>query len=344
MTTPTSGYGLFESVASGSSSACISWVAATSDRGAVFRDPSRVQTWSCAQGFTEHVVADELGDVFVYGNGLFESHNRGRTWSRTSVSGAVMQLAPKGRSEWLVARMCRSNQSTTCPLTLDVSNDGGRRWQPDANQPRGASVLNGPSTLLTTMLLRVTPQVGYVFSGPGAQQRPYHSLAMWATADGGRTWQLRHYECAEGPFFGPIATASPHGDLFVICPGQGYTGYQDKSTSVSHNGGVTWSVGPRCSLGCPFVDGYAGSVAALSISIAFEAGERGSLEVTRNAGKSWAVSPGIGVVGDGPEQVTFESSSDGFFLTSNLPGPHPVDIWVTDNAGQSWVVKRSVLL
>ena len=326
------GYGLFE-LASGST--CASWLGRTTNKGLTFARLVHIQSWTCGSTFTEEITADGKGDVFVYGNGLFVSHDFGTRWSRTPMAGDIEEVAAVSNSVWLTDETCRSAAAISCPLRVEISDNGGHTWAPDHSQPEGLRALNSPTTILTTTIVRSSSQVAYVFAGPPTQHRAYKELPMWVTTDSGRSWRKRELRCGQGPFFGPVVSASRDGVLLSICAGQPYTGYQEKSTSVSRNGGRTWVVGAPCGMSSPFVDGYVGSVSALSSAVAFEAGEGAGLNMTRNDGAHWAAVRNIGDPGGGPEQVTFVNSQQGFVLGAAAPSG-AVEIWHTHDGGLHW--------
>jgi hypothetical protein len=328
------GFGLFE--VPGAGSQCSAWVGETMNGGSTFADFVHVQTWNCSTSAADRLAADDAGDLFVYGNGLFESHDAGKSWRRTAIPGEVEQVAAIGRSIWLASEMCRSSLLQACPVGIEASPDGGRTWR-RLPSPRPASALTGVETRTTTILVRENDLIGYLFSGPPTQLRPFHHLAMWSTSTGGRSWVKHVLPCAEGPFWGVYATVSPSGELIVVCAGSQTGDTQRKSLSLSTNRGRTWMVLPTYSVASVISNGYVGSIAAPSSSDVFEAGELGSVNVTHDAGASWKSVLGLGAPGGGPEEVTFVNSDDGFVLGDSAR-TFRVTIWRTSDSGRSWGV------
>jgi photosystem II stability/assembly factor-like uncharacterized protein len=335
MISPTTGFGLFESGLGPST--CRSWVARTTDRGRIFSAPVVVNTWGRCQfvGFDERITANPEGDVAVWGNGLFESHDNGRTWARVAIPATVEQVSFQGESAWLARENCRTTFQLTCPVTLDLSRNGGRTWTVDAAQPPGVVAANGWETQTTTILLRVTSTVGYVFTGPRSESYQDNVLPVWRTTDGGRSWQARHTRCAVGPAYGiPFAAATHAGAIYLLCTGIGDRGDEVKSTSVSYDGARTWRVvNPASTLDNPMTVGYWSSIAALSDTTAFSTGERANLWFTHNAGRTWTSLP-YGIGAGNPQQVLFVNPVDGFMLASSSISTEW--IYYTVNGGSSW--------
>ncbi|HVB44605.1 MAG TPA: hypothetical protein VNF47_18155 [Streptosporangiaceae bacterium] len=85
--------------------ACRAGVGSTSDGGARFSAPVQVVSWNCADSQPAGTLAfDGQGDGFLYGHGLFVSHDGGRSWAVSRPSGQVLAIAPSGRSVWMLAR------------------------------------------------------------------------------------------------------------------------------------------------------------------------------------------------------------------------------------------------
>jgi hypothetical protein len=338
MVSPVVGYGLFESSVNSTASVCRAWVARTVNRGRIFGRPVAVHTWAHCQnvGFPERIAANALGDVFVWGNGLFESHDSGSAWIQSSPGGTVEDVSPRGASVWLASEACHSSDALTCPVILDLSANGGRSWTRDSAQPPGVIAQTGPQTSTTTILLRVTPSVGYVFSGPRSLIHESRVQPVWQTMNGGKTWHSRHTRCATGPIYGiPYASATSKGAIFLLCTNEPFGGLQYKSTSVSYNGARTWRiVNPQSKLSDELTNGYASSLAAVSDTTAFVTGEQSNLLVTRNAGKSWTALPLGGEAGN-PQQVLFVNPTDGFMLASSPTSSEW--IYYTVNAGSTWI-------
>lgn len=350
MTTPDRGHGLFLDY---QGPACRIGVAATSDGGARFTVPVTVTTWPCASSPPAGQVAfGSRGDGFVYGPGLFVTHDGGRTWAAASALGDVLAVAPLGRSVWLLQARCRPvkpAQAQYCPLRLLISGNGGRTWEPAASQPSASVPGYGGSVPVESAagrsyLVRTGPKSGYVAAlavtpypvvpGHQAQGR------LWFTADSGRSWSRRATPCTGMSY---AMSAAPDGALFAVCAGEPGAGEQGKTVEQSLNGGRTWTRGESCGIGrCggALGSGYLGGIAATGARTVYLVGDRSPLLVTHDGGVTWAVVAAVTAGDDaGTYQVLFFNRRDGLVLgVDDKPPYHPQQptIWWTHDGGARW--------
>jgi photosystem II stability/assembly factor-like uncharacterized protein len=171
------------------------------------------------------------GTAQFYGSGqaptaTFLTSDGGKTWqvaARAPRSGYAWAGFSGGRT--LVAQTV-SNIAAGGPTNTRVSADGGRTWRllADPRLNRGPGV---PGFL--------DPEHAWWFDRPSSPS-PRAPVALWRTADGGRSW---HELVASGlPAFGfpgQLAFTDPlHGVLVFMSP--------DRSTSAlaTYDGGETW--------------------------------------------------------------------------------------------------------
>jgi photosystem II stability/assembly factor-like uncharacterized protein len=347
--TPLDGYGLF--LAEGSSR-CRYAVGRTSDGGARFTAVVAVASWSCGQLPPAQALAfDSSGDGFLYGPGLFLTHDAGASWGRAAVPGGatsrVLSVVATGRSVWLLEERC-APRAQRCGLRLMESADGGRSWRGSPAQPPGATA--SPAAGLGTgnpaagaWLIRIGQSSAYVVSRPPV--RPgvaADDVPIWFTSNGGASWSRRPAPCGINAL-DDSASVAPDGALFVACAGEPAAGVQAKSVARSTDQGKSWTVHRWCPgkvLGCPpLYAGYLGQIAAADARTAFLAGPRSSLMVTRDGSSRWAmVRPQIGGDAGGTSQVIVFSRSDAVVLGDGDDYSERPVIWRTSDGGQHWTV------
>ena len=344
---PADGYGLFVRQ---SGAVCQDEVGRTTDGGARFSTLVRVSSWPCAESAPAAALAvDGHGDGFLYGPGLFVTHDGGRTWKPGRLPGQALAVAALGRSAWMVVAVCprEGGQSVRCGLRLVESADGGRSWTPAPAQPAGAAVRGSGSGVAAeaaagqTWLVRTGRSSGYVVSSPRTSPRGLpDQAALWFTRDAGASWSRRSVHCGIDAL-SVVVSAAPDGTLLAVCAGEPSAGLQAKSAARSADGGRSWAVHLPCPgkvMGCPPLNsGYLGSVDAVSGRTAFLVGGRSSLLITRDGGVRWRmVRPLIGDSGGGTSQVVFFSRSRGVVLGEDGNDNELPTIWHTSDGGAHW--------
>jgi hypothetical protein len=341
MVTPSSGYGLFDVSVTG---ACEVVVGKTSNGARTFGSQVVVEHWNCGSGYYggSSISADDFGDVFVWGHGLWISNDRGATWAAVPHVGHVLSVSSVDGSLWLVSAVCPSPRATLCPLRVETSSDRGRSWVEPIAQPLGAMGQSYPAPANgTSPLVRVSTDVSYVVSDDvnfSARGEP-----MWETTDGGASWHERLVRCA-GRVQSVVLAAAPSGSLVAVCGYEGSAGFQSKSVSTSVNRGSTWHVYGRCGPSdlkpydrnaVVLCSGYLGEVVAPAPQSVFETGCRSSVNVSRDWGARWAtVRPVMGNTGFCNAEIDFVNPTDGIVLAAT--STRPLAIWQTFNGGRTW--------
>ncbi|MGH7732531.1 MAG: sialidase family protein, partial [Gemmatimonadales bacterium] len=241
---------------------------------------------------------DGAGDGFVYGPDLFVSHDRGLTWGGVSTPEPVLQVATVGTSVWALEGTCTSiGGAPPCPLMMQRSYDGGRKWSGAVTIPQ----TNGSiSPEISKVLVRTSASSGLLVVPPATGQSPNVAAVILATSDGGETWVERSQApCADGEW-GTILSEAPDGSLWLACAFEPGAGSQLKSVVRSLDGGRSWLQAP-CALpatastlpGClehnGLSSGYLGTFASVSTTRAFLAGGRNFLQVTDDGGSTWSL-------------------------------------------------------
>lgn len=339
---PTSGYGVFET---GSTPACSVDVALTSDGGATFAPPVPVASWCTAR---PEVAFDDHGDGFLYSsttNGVYLTHDAGRTWTAERQRGNVLSVEALGSSVWMLTVQCPatrpSSTAADCQLTVGQSTDGGRTWHTSASQPRTSPPSPGASPG-SGELIRLSQTVAYVLGGPNdLGNGQLSTVPLWYTDDGGTTWITHTLPCgmsAQSVFM----SATPTGALYGVCAGQPGLGNQMKSVVASTDGGARWyhprGCNPTSQLARPlpgwcvtgFGGGYVGGIVAVSSTTVFLFGARLGIAKIVGRGGTSEYSTSLG-------DVTFFSASVGVAL-GLTPDNSGADVWHTENGGRSWTL------
>lgn len=330
------------------SSGCQTVFGRTVDGGSTFSGLVPVTSFPCSSTpVVSQIAFDDRGDGFLYGPGLYVSHDGGAAWSDVAQPGHVLAVEALGPSIWMVETDCpAAGFNAFCPMRLVESDDGGRTWGA-ATGPTEATMDNGYSASSgQTWLVRLTTDAAYLATNvPFSQDQ---SAPLWYTNDAGRTWEPRIVDCGMSAMTIALS-AAPDGTLFGVCAGQPGAGSQVKSTVRSMDGGFSWTTmtpcpPPRdseqfdCFANQRLSAGYLGEIDAVSDDTIYLAGDRSSLLVTHDAGVSWApVSPSIGDTSDGTWKVTFFNQSDGFVLGNDpRSASNAVALWWTSDGGTTW--------
>jgi photosystem II stability/assembly factor-like uncharacterized protein len=348
MLTPSLGFGLFET---GGGAMCTAFVARTRNGARSFQPAVEVQSWQCGGAWPDDEMAfDGHGDGFVWGNGLYVTHDGGRVWRRLHEAGDVLQVTTVARSVWAIEAVCGTSHAATCPMRVLRSPNGGRTWGRAPSQPKGAVgwpwSVDGQQP--ESWLVRASAATAFVVSHPvvtdvgAAEQVP-----LFVTDDGGRSWVRRSIPCAAGTQNVSL-DAAPTGSLVAVCASGESSGSQTKSTSTSGDEGRTWNVQLACQgpgapahvdrAAAPLCNGYLGEVVALTGKLAFETGDRSPLNVTHNGGRSWTSLTKVGDTSGEPAEVQFLDARHGVVLGQSTTGA--VTVWHTSDAGAHWRAAR----
>jgi len=285
-------------------------------------------------------VFDGVGDGFVYGPGLYVTHNSGSTWADANPSGIVVDVVPSGTSVWRLVAHC-GGSSDTCSLTLDESSDGGRTWaSPLAALPKASEFGGSLTQPGTTLLVRSSASSAFLVVPTSTTAATFLS-----TADGARTWEQSPVPCLGG--WGEILSRAFDSSLWLACAGQPGAGSQLKSVVRSLDGGKSWIPGspcppdvtsttyPPCAETNGLTSGYLSDIVGLSSTTAFIDGGRNFLQVTHDGGARWSLT--TPKVGNGDLTVgglSFADAQHGWVIVGDSnPG---ATLWRTTDGGTSW--------
>jgi photosystem II stability/assembly factor-like uncharacterized protein len=273
-----------------------------------------------------------LQDGWVYGPGLWSTHDGGSTWQKDRQVASVRAFAVRGGSAWAVEGWCPGDSAKPCHYTLVETSGGPDRW-------RTVARLTGVQGRAVA-LARAGRSTGWILSYAAylPQNRPTSTLFM--TADGGRTWRRLPSPCGSWVEDDELAALDTM-HVFAVCGDGMATAMQPKSFAVSADGGRRWTVFGAChgSLSrCtpkdgPGWDGHISGLAASTPRVAWLAENRGTLMRTRNAGRTWQpaipkqrISPGDQTVGP----VQFVDPLHGWVAAG------PNEVYRTVDGGNTW--------
>ena len=213
---------------------------------------------------------------FVSGDfGLFATADGGKTWSDTSVSGAVGPVQRAGGNAWALQYPC-ANLGACAPQLISATLPGGS-WGPAAHQP--------PLGAGNYQLLRVSASQALI-GGVSAQGSP----TLVQSTDAGVSWQRLTNPCT-GPFDNQLASLDGV-TIWMACSGSSAAGSQGKQVYVSKDDAKTWTL--RASVGIDPATGsglpLSGLIAKLALSSpgsGFLGTSRGGLLGSTDGGASW---------------------------------------------------------
>lgn len=332
------GYGLFSENSGGVS--CSLSVASTKDGGSTFS--ARVPLPSTAQCYrTPSISSDSLGDGFIFGPGLYVTHDAGATWADDSSSATGLDVVPLGRSVWMLQTPPSTHTGSWTPA-LSESSDGGRTWSPARALPPVTTVSGAPvpPPVDTASLLRTSLTTAYVVVSTNST-----AATVFVTTDGAQTWHQVLAPCLGG--WVESLSQGFDGSLWLACAGQPSAGSQLKSVARSFDGGKTWVEGSTCpplvtsttyppcaeSNGLGF--GYLSDISALSGTTALIDGGRSPVEITQDGGTTWKLTnPPIGGDANGSAGLFFANERDGWVISQTYGAGGP--LWRTTDGGEQW--------
>lgn len=259
---------------------------------------------------------------FVFGDGLWETTDGGRRWSRaTTPPGLVLSLdIVRGQVLAIIAR-CTPEGGCQQPGVLARRALSGGPWFSVASGA-GLSLID-PDDLIATQ------------AGIAAVVVDRDVLV---TGNGGLTWTTNPIPCPSPAPAPSVAVTSATGGLAILCTGEGYTGHTIKQVYVSDDDGANWKLA-----GQPSPDGDAGTIAATTAGqLAIATASAASwLFYSGTAGTSWQIVNQQDDGGAGWADLGFTTATDGVVVhapadSNGNPTQRPGQLLLTDDAGATW--------
>ncbi len=262
-------------------------------------------------------------DGWLYGPGLYATHDGGTTWQAEKFSEDIVELTSVGNTVWATTRTCAL--ANVCKFGLLLSTDNGHTWKNVAALPN----LDG----LTLRMAALTPQDVWLLSlSPDARPVEPGNPAITTfvvTHNGGQTWQKLTDPSYEKGCTNTGLAAANLKELWIACGGQPGAGQQFKYLYNSEDGGKSWTaVNPNPSIS----GGYFSSLAVTAPGKLWLVLARGTLITSNDGGQSWH--PAIpyeqanpGDSGIGP--VVFADAKHGWLAAQGR-------VFYTTDAGATW--------
>ncbi|HLX33234.1 MAG TPA: hypothetical protein VKR79_10775 [Gaiellaceae bacterium] len=271
-----------------------------------------------AAGVLDVAFADGANG-WLFGPGLYSSHDGGRSWTLQQLSGVSSVEAAAGDVYALTkTALWRSPAGRDDWTRLPVPSLGGRNG--------AAFALSGSSVLLL--------DAGYQGPGLGLPGK------LWFSPNRGTTWHSRTVPCRHQGGAAAVASAGGHGWLLECYSNEQSSQAQQTSHVVYLTGddGKTWrSLGRPTRQGEPSRLGGAGNHAFL----ATESGGADELVGSVDGGRHWRVVLDLAGEGfTGWADLGFLSPSVGFVVgPTHYVGPSGRDhVYRTDDGGRRWRV------
>ena len=215
--------------------ACTARLAVTADGGAHWRfltAPDVRLFNNAGNGLTQSsrvsgvVFADRL-DGWLYGPGLYATHDGGARWQRISLGGNIVPSLGGGVTA--MAASAGTAWAVVYPDPFHGLADELYRSPAGRNAWARAGRMTAAQAVFATSGRAAWFAPGAGFSAPATH--------LWATADGVH-WHQYPFACPGSYGLASIAAASPS-DLVFLCTGESATGHTEKEVLRSANGGKT---------------------------------------------------------------------------------------------------------
>jgi hypothetical protein len=262
-------------------------------------------------------------DGWLYGPGLYATHDGGAHWRRISLGGNILASLGGG-----VVAMAASAGTAYAVVSADPFNGAPEQLY---SSPAGTSAW---------------ARAGTMTGGPGASLAVSGKAAwfgagtsLWATADGVH-WRKYPFSCPAGLGLGGIAAASSSQVAFLCARGQG-TYHTVKEVLRSVNGGRTEYLTGQAPLAGDVYGFAVPPYRATVITIAVVTPALSYLYRSANGGKTWAEIAVSGTSGGvSLSSLSYVSPTAGWVVAGQPGFPGPGRLLRTSDAGRTWHAVR----
>jgi photosystem II stability/assembly factor-like uncharacterized protein len=262
-------------------------------------------------------------DGWLYGPGLYATHDGGAHWRRISLGGNIMASLGGG-----VVAMAASSGTAYAVISPDPFNGAPEELY---SSPVGTNAW---------------ARVGTMTGGPGASLAVSGKAAwfgtgssLWATADG-MHWRKYPFSCPAGLGLEGIAAASSSQVAFLCARGQG-TYHTVKEVLRSVNGGRTEYLTGQAPLAGDVYGFAVPPYRATVITIAVVTPGLSYLYRSANGGKTWAEIAVSGTSGGvSLSSLSYLSPTAGWVVAGQPGFPGPGRLLRTSDAGRTWDAVR----
>ncbi len=269
---------------------------------------------------------------------LWVTQDGGASWIQAPIGPHVMDVSAIDLDVWAISEMsCTTTGPTSsCPVTLDESLDGGSTWTTVAQLPGGVQ-FPGNQAAPQIELARITKTRAYVLTYASLDGAFGWQLEF--TDDTGTTWLPRPVPCSGPGQPDAEVAASSTTDLWLLCDGPLAGGAQRKELSRSSDGGLSWHPtastpgGSASATGSLPTEGDVAppghhNLAVASPTTAWLYALRTGLSETTDGGATWVAVASLEAAGfpsGGSGNVTFLSPTDGWICSYGVGLWHTID-------------------
>jgi photosystem II stability/assembly factor-like uncharacterized protein len=271
---------------------------------------------------------------------LWVTRDGGSSWALAPIGSDVVDVSAIDANVWAVSETscAPTGASTSCPIAINQSLDGGSTWTAVGQVPDGIQFPENPNQgAPLAELARITKARAYVLTyGP---QAGAFGWRMEFTDDAGSSWVQRPVPCSGPDSLDAELAASSTTDLWLLCDGPFSAGAQQKVLYRSSDGGLSWQMtastpgGSTGTVGSLPTEGYVEppghhNLAVASPTTAWLYVLRTGLFTTTDGGAGWipvASLESAGFPSGGYGNITFLSATDAWICSYGVGLWHTVD-------------------